>query len=86
MQDREQLKRTLAEALDVLIGAMRVELSRHGVGTTDVALVQRCRQVMERSLRDSKMQRRPFVSDAELALRRELLEEVLAEKFSKTAS
>ena len=85
-EDRAVLKARLERALDVLVPSMRIELRRNGVVTTDAALLQRCRQVMDRSFHAARAKRRLFVSDEELALRRILLDEILADKCARSAN
>lgn len=80
MQDREQLKRTLSGALAVMLRAKRESLARQGRPVSEAELIQWCRNLLNPIADVAKAQVRLSVDDAELELRRELLEEILAER------
>jgi len=84
MQDREQLKRTLAESLTVLLGVKRAALAREGRPVSEAVLIQWCRNLLNPTADAAKAHVRLYVDDAELELRRELLEEILAERNAES--
>jgi hypothetical protein len=82
MQDREALKHTLTESLHVMLQAKRGEMARRGRQVSEAELIQWCRNLLNSVADAAKAQVRLYVDDEELALRRELLEEILAERHA----